>query len=556
MNRLCWRQNEMLCLFLRQGDAMEEMQIEGRSELSDIVEEEEDLYMEDAGENKPKMLCKVESLNEESEMQMEELERNRTSMQDYPSKPSHVARRMNPPNQANSSPTQRRQGWKDQSYNSRSIADGNGDPRTRIREQRNPSAQIIDPDENLSDKEIYPSTRGNMPARKMPKDHIREDDLDTGFSDDEYDPRRRANPRPTSPDRYPPSSNPLRNDPHHPRPPHRGAHSRRASHDPTSSNPTPRNNPQRGRNPRGPHYGGKRREGGATRREYHDARYEGNYDSYPAEGGDNRVRFFVALFDYDPQTMSPNPDAADEELPFQEGQMIKIYGDKDPDGFYRGESNGKMGLVPGNMVSEVQVDADSSYYNKNASRPRSLGHLAMENREADRQPRTIKKMVAMYDYDPQEISPNVDAEIELSFSTGDVIYVIGDVDEDGFYMGELNGVKGLVPSNFLREVEDEDGKRRSKGTFRDDGQHTKHATEATEHVRGHSRGPEKQHYPSSNTGNKDATTTSGYGPPSNLWDERDFERPPRGPHVPPRGQRMAHQQVFSGPQTQPSEQHW
>lgn len=40
----------MLCLFLRQGDVLEEMQIEGRSELSDIVEEEEDLYMEDAGE--------------------------------------------------------------------------------------------------------------------------------------------------------------------------------------------------------------------------------------------------------------------------------------------------------------------------------------------------------------------------------------------------------------------------------------------------------------------------------------------------------------------------
>ncbi|GFW20822.1 transposable element Tc1 transposase [Trichonephila clavipes] len=39
--------------------------------------------------------------------------------------------------------------------------------------------------------------------------------------------------------------------------------------------------------------------------------------------GHNRVRFFVALFDYVPQTMSPNPDAADEVLPFQEGQMIK-----------------------------------------------------------------------------------------------------------------------------------------------------------------------------------------------------------------------------------------
>lgn len=36
------------------------------------------------------------------------------------------------------------------------------------------------------------------------------------------------------------------------------------------------------------------------------------------------TRVFVALFDYDPMSMSPNPDAADEELPFKEGQIIKV----------------------------------------------------------------------------------------------------------------------------------------------------------------------------------------------------------------------------------------
>ena len=39
---------------------------------------------------------------------------------------------------------------------------------------------------------------------------------------------------------------------------------------------------------------------------------------------DSRVRIFVALFDYDPETMSPNVDALDEELPFREGQFIKV----------------------------------------------------------------------------------------------------------------------------------------------------------------------------------------------------------------------------------------
>lgn len=36
------------------------------------------------------------------------------------------------------------------------------------------------------------------------------------------------------------------------------------------------------------------------------------------------ARVFVALFDYDPLSMSPNPDAAEEELPFKEGQIIKV----------------------------------------------------------------------------------------------------------------------------------------------------------------------------------------------------------------------------------------
>lgn len=42
--------------------------------------------------------------------------------------------------------------------------------------------------------------------------------------------------------------------------------------------------------------------------------------------------------------------------------------------------------------------------------------------------------------------------MELSFKTGDCILVYGDMDEDGFFMGELDGVRGLVPSNFLTEA--------------------------------------------------------------------------------------------------------
>ena len=42
--------------------------------------------------------------------------------------------------------------------------------------------------------------------------------------------------------------------------------------------------------------------------------------------------------------------------------------------------------------------------------------------------------------------------MELSFRTGDVITVYGDMDDDGFYMAELRGQRGLVPSNFLTDA--------------------------------------------------------------------------------------------------------
>lgn len=43
--------------------------------------------------------------------------------------------------------------------------------------------------------------------------------------------------------------------------------------------------------------------------------------------------------------------------------------------------------------------------------------------------------------------------MELNFTTGQTILVYGDMDEDGFYMGEIDGVRGLVPSNFLAEAD-------------------------------------------------------------------------------------------------------
>ena len=195
----------------------------------------------------------------------------------------------------------------------------------------------------------------------------------------------------------------------------------------------------------------------------------------PATSSSNKraVRIFVALFDYDPLTMSPNPDACEEELPFREGQLIKVHGDKDADGFYWGEAGNRSGFVPCNMVSEVQVEDDrvaEELFREQSEPTRGVIPSSLSNGssamigtkssafEADDRWGDIyedmpaKRKLALYDYDPTELSPNVDAEVELSFRTGDMLLVYGDMDDDGFYMGELNGRRGLVPSNFLTDV--------------------------------------------------------------------------------------------------------
>ncbi|XP_035415106.1 peripheral-type benzodiazepine receptor-associated protein 1 [Cygnus atratus] len=188
---------------------------------------------------------------------------------------------------------------------------------------------------------------------------------------------------------------------------------------------------------------------------------------------DDGIRIFVALFDYDPVSMSPNPDAAEEELPFKEGQILKVCGDKDADGFYRGECAGREGYIPCNMVSEVQVEnneikrqllkqgflpADTPMESIELDKQEKYkSHPGQKHQDFEAELLTPRSMMAVFDYNPKESSPNADAEAELTFSAGDIITVFGSMDDDGFYYGELNQQRGLVPSNFLEAVTSDGG---------------------------------------------------------------------------------------------------
>lgn len=54
----------------------------------------------------------------------------------------------------------------------------------------------------------------------------------------------------------------------------------------------------------------------------------------------------------------------------------------------------------------------------------------------------------------QKPSARIRFQAEINFSQGQIIYVKGEPDDDGFYLGEVDGVQGLVPSNYLQEIEE------------------------------------------------------------------------------------------------------
>ncbi|XP_035932337.1 RIMS-binding protein 3A-like [Halichoerus grypus] len=68
----------------------------------------------------------------------------------------------------------------------------------------------------------------------------------------------------------------------------------------------------------------------------------------------------------------------------------------------------------------------------------------------------LKIFLARYSYNPFK-GPNEHPESELPLTAGDYVYIFGDMDEDGFYEGELeDGRRGLVPSNLVEQVADSD----------------------------------------------------------------------------------------------------
>lgn len=81
--------------------------------------------------------------------------------------------------------------------------------------------------------------------------------------------------------------------------------------------------------------------------------------------------------------------------------LSQVYGEKDADGFYWGECRGRRGYVPYNMVEELKDQNQPGQPGRRGPQSDRWGDIYASV--------PMKKMIALYDYDPHELSPNVDA---------------------------------------------------------------------------------------------------------------------------------------------------
>ena len=168
-----------------------------------------------------------------------------------------------------------------------------------------------------------------------------------------------------------------------------------------------------------------------------DNDYEAHYE-FPM---DTTVTYYVALYDYNPSGQSPSTDEK-TELPLKKGQVLAIFGIPDEDGFFSGQVDSQAGLVPYNLVEKINVCEISG---------ETSSALLFQ---ATKQAFPVRHFKALYSYNPSTDSPNCeDLDDELSFQSGTSISIYGDVQDDGFFIGELEGEMGYVPSNFIESTE-------------------------------------------------------------------------------------------------------
>jgi len=143
---------------------------------------------------------------------------------------------------------------------------------------------------------------------------------------------------------------------------------------------------------------------------------------------------YSVVVDYDPQMMSTSAHP-ERELSVKKGQIVTVHGMVDQDGFVNVDIGGRKGLLPINVLDRVtgMTMGGNNIYPEQSSGNQYQGRLF-----------TVK-----IDYDPATMSSSRNPGAELALHRGDIVTAFGNVDENGYYLAEHNGRRGLVPSYIL-----------------------------------------------------------------------------------------------------------
>ncbi|GAO52352.1 hypothetical protein G7K_6430-t1 [Saitoella complicata NRRL Y-17804] len=147
------------------------------------------------------------------------------------------------------------------------------------------------------------------------------------------------------------------------------------------------------------------------------------------------------------------------ELSVNEGDEVEVVVADDGSGWMTGRIGGREGVVPASYVTlnpppspAAAAAAPASTPGAAHSRTLSISSMASSLKKKGpavapkRGAKRLKYVKALYDYEAQ-------TEVELSIREGDVILLVKEDQGDGWAEGEIGGVQGSFPANYVEAVD-------------------------------------------------------------------------------------------------------
>ncbi|CAF1270187.1 unnamed protein product [Adineta steineri] len=134
----------------------------------------------------------------------------------------------------------------------------------------------------------------------------------------------------------------------------------------------------------------------------------------------------------------------DDELSIKPNDTINVT-QLVEEGWYEGVLNGKVGLFPSNYVTRIHDDHKTKGSQPQSKQKHVNGLNELVKNEASKKHMTTKARV-LYDY-------KATADDELSLTINDIVTILNkNLEDDGWWKGEINGRIGVFPDNYVEEI--------------------------------------------------------------------------------------------------------